>query len=51
MQGCLHTVANFQVPYNEGNFCNNFGAVPRDQIRYSVMTKGRNSEWRVGGTL
>lgn len=51
MQGSLHTVAYFQVPYNEGNFCNNFGTVPHDQIRQSVMINGRNAEWRFGGTV
>ena len=54
MQGSLHTVGNFRVPYNEGNFCNNFGTVPHvqirsDQIRRSVVIKGMNAEWRVGG--
>jgi hypothetical protein len=28
----LHTVANFQAPYNEGNFCNTFVSAKQDQI-------------------
>jgi hypothetical protein len=27
----LHTVASYQVPYNEGNFCNKLGTAPQGQ--------------------
>ena len=42
MRGSLHTVANFQVPYNEGNVCNKLGTASQGQ---TVGSDKGNGEW------
>lgn len=36
----MYTVANFQAPYNEGNFCNKFGSAQQDQTVGNDKGKG-----------